>query len=120
MDYTQGLDKARARGKLIQHFFWGSSSGTFEIRALFHIKHTERIFRSNFNILVFPHPDKYLYFSDSMDYYFLTQTLHLRRLGLFIASKTQADWLQNQLQLRWLKNGASLFSVSDLNFHPSE
>ena len=94
MDYSHDLDKIRAKEKFIQHFFWGSS-GTFEIRALIHIKYTEYIFRSNFNILVFPHPDKYLRFSNSMDHYFLTQTLHFRRLGLFIASKIHADWLQN-------------------------
>lgn len=55
-----------------------------------HIKHIECISSSNFNILVFPIPDRYLYISTPMDHSFPTQTLHSRGFGLFPASKTHA------------------------------
>lgn len=101
MDYCHGLDKARARGKLSQHFCV-SSFGTFEIKALFHIKHIENISRSNFNVLVFPHSHKYLYISKSMDHYFLT---HSTPGGLVYSQPPKHMQIPPE-QVRWVKNVA--------------
>lgn len=61
MDYSHGLDKARARENLSNILSRESPSETYEISVLFHIKHTEYISRPNFDILVFPHPDKCIF-----------------------------------------------------------